>query len=76
MKRSDEIDSQEQARLQEEHLRINEEIRYYPRPIAACDLQFNHLLEQRAMIALELAQLQKAEPERPTEAGSKRKSGR
>jgi len=39
MKRSDEINSQEHARLREEHPRINEEIKNYPRPIAACELQ-------------------------------------
>jgi hypothetical protein len=37
--------------------RINEEIRTYPRPIAGCDLQFNHLLEERTGIADEVARL-------------------
>jgi hypothetical protein len=33
------------------------EIRTYPPPIAACDQQFNHLLEQRDRIARELSRL-------------------
>jgi hypothetical protein len=33
------------------------EIRNYPPPIAACDQQFNDLLEQRGRIALELSRL-------------------
>ena len=33
------------------------EIRNYPPPIAACDQQFNHLLEQRDRIARELSRL-------------------
>jgi hypothetical protein len=37
--------------------RIHEEIRTYPRPIAGCDLQFNHLLEERAGLADEVARL-------------------
>lgn len=42
-----------------EHARraILEEIRHYPPPIAACDQQFNHLLEQRDRIAAELSRL-------------------
>jgi hypothetical protein len=43
--------------LQTEKARLVEEIRSYPRPIAACDAQFNYLLErrdsiERALIAL------------------------
>jgi hypothetical protein len=46
----------------EEHLEnakrsILAEIRHYPPPIAACDQQFNHLLEQRDRIADELSRL-------------------
>jgi hypothetical protein len=37
---------------------IFEEIKHYPRPIAACDQQFNHLLEQRMTILQELSRLQ------------------
>jgi hypothetical protein len=33
------------------------EIRHYPPPIAACDQQFNYLLEQRDRIAGELSRL-------------------
>lgn len=33
--------------------RVKAELRAYPRPVAACDAQFNHLLERRA--ALEAA---------------------
>jgi hypothetical protein len=40
--------------LEAERHRVNEEIRTYPTPIAACDAQFNYLLEERARIALEL----------------------
>jgi hypothetical protein len=36
---------------------ILEEIRHYPPPIAACDQQFNHLLEQRDRISGELGRL-------------------
>jgi hypothetical protein len=46
----------------EEHLEsarrsILAEIRNYPPPIAACDQQFNYLLEQRDQIARELSRL-------------------
>jgi len=34
---------------------ITDEIRAYPRPVAGCDAQFNHLLDRRA--ALEAALL-------------------
>lgn len=30
---------------------LNEEIRYYPGPIAGCDAQFNWLLEERIRLA-------------------------
>ena len=36
---------------------VLEEIRNYPPPIAACDQQFNHLLEQRERISAELGRL-------------------
>jgi hypothetical protein len=40
--------------LQGEKGRIYEEIRTYPSPIPACDVQFNHLLEERAKLSKEL----------------------
>ncbi len=46
--------------LQAEKRRIVGEIREYPRPIAACDLQFNALLEKRAGILRELERLDDA----------------
>lgn len=42
------------GRLEERKDRILEEIRRYPRPIPACDLQFNTLLEERSGISREL----------------------
>ena len=36
------------------------EIRAYPRPITACDAQFNHLLELRRLLPLELQRLEAA----------------
>jgi len=47
-------------RLEKKQRRIYEEIREYPRPIAGCDAQFNHLLEERANISQELARLNDA----------------
>jgi hypothetical protein len=46
------------ARLEAERHRIHEEIRSYPRPIAACDQQFNFLLEQRARVAEEWQEME------------------
>jgi hypothetical protein len=46
--------------LESERQRIHEEIKEYPRPIPACDVQFNFLLEQRAGIAEELNRLDEA----------------
>ena len=37
--------------------RVAEEIRAYPRPITACDAQFNHLLELRRQLPHELDRL-------------------
>jgi hypothetical protein len=45
--------------LERERDRIGEEIRNYPPPIPACDLQFNQLLEARAGISRELDLLQR-----------------
>lgn len=36
---------------------LNEEIAAYPGPITGCDAQFNHLLEERAGLNVQLAQL-------------------
>jgi hypothetical protein len=43
--------------LADEKQRIVQEIRHYPPPIPACDVQFNSLLEERAIILQELAQV-------------------
>jgi hypothetical protein len=37
----------DRVKLEKERALIVEEIRSYPRPIAGCDAQFNHLLERR-----------------------------
>ena len=39
---------------------VGTEISAYPRPITACDAQFNHLLELRRMLPGELARLEAA----------------
>lgn len=36
--------------LQERQAEVKEEIQYYPPPIPACDVYFNHLLELRAKL--------------------------
>jgi hypothetical protein len=46
--------------LATERHRIHEEIKNYPRPIPACDLQFNYLLEERTSIAQELGRAEEA----------------
>jgi regulator of replication initiation timing len=46
--------------LDAEYDRVNGEIKRYPRPIPACDLQFNYLLEQRSRLAQELERLREA----------------
>jgi hypothetical protein len=40
--------------LENEKKRIYDEIRNYPPPIAGCDQQYNHLLEERTRILQEL----------------------
>lgn len=45
------------GRLEGERRRLGAEIGAYPRPIAGCDVQFNHLLEQRARIGRALRAL-------------------
>lgn len=47
--------------------RIYEEIKAYPPPIPACDQQYNHLLEQRTRIGLELTRLDRAMNESVTD---------
>jgi hypothetical protein len=42
------------GRLQAQKQQVDEEIRNYPQPIAACDLQFTFLLEERARVVDEL----------------------
>ena len=56
----------QQARAVLEGLRrsTSEEIHNYPSPIAGCDQQFNHLLEQRTGIAAELQRLARIGAER------------
>lgn len=48
-------ESEIRNQLEQQRVRIQEEIANYPPPITACDAQFNHLLEQRSRIARELA---------------------
>jgi hypothetical protein len=48
------------ACLEAARARIYDEIRNYPRPIPACDQQFNCLLEQRADVSEELDRLGEA----------------
>lgn len=43
--------------LEREKQRIFDEILHYPPPIPACDVQFNHLLAQRAEMMRELQRL-------------------
>ena len=40
------------------------EIQAYPRPIAGCDAQFNHLLERRRLLWEELSRLEAARGDR------------
>ena len=47
-------------RLEGEKARLYEEIRAYPTPITACDLQFNALLERQTAIVAELARIRSA----------------
>jgi hypothetical protein len=46
-----------QDHLEEVKSSILAEIRHYPPPIAGCDQQFNHLLEQRSRIARALGRV-------------------
>ncbi|GBE44797.1 MAG TPA: hypothetical protein ENH05_00105 [Rhizobiales bacterium] len=44
-------------RLEARRAALNEEIAAYPAPIAACDAQFNHLLERRTGLNAQLGRL-------------------
>jgi D-alanyl-D-alanine dipeptidase len=46
--------------LESERQRIQREIGRYPRPVTACDAQFNYLLEQRSLLGQETLRLEKA----------------
>lgn len=46
----------DRAALAEELARIKAEIHDYPRPIAGCDAQFNHLLERRSALVQALSE--------------------
>jgi hypothetical protein len=49
-----------ESNLEIEKRRLYEEIRTYPTPIAACDQQFNYLLEQQARVNAELDRVRAA----------------
>lgn len=46
------------SHLEKKKRQIYEEIVNYPPPIPACDVQFNHLLEERTQITQELSRAQ------------------
>jgi hypothetical protein len=48
------------AQLEAEKARVYEALVNYPSPIAACDQQFNYLLEERTRISWELDRLNEA----------------
>jgi hypothetical protein len=56
------------ACLENKKRQIYEEVRNYPRPIPACDQQFNYLLEERARVEQELGRLEEACAESRTSA--------
>ena len=47
--------------LEKQKKQIYQEIVNYPPPIPACDVQFNHLLEERARVTQELSRARKSE---------------
>ncbi len=57
MSSSHDPSQQIRAALVRERDRLYEEIKSYPPPIAACDEQFDDLLERRDRVARELARL-------------------
>ncbi len=48
------------ARLAQTQAAVAAEIRAYPPPMAACDAQYNHLLERRQALSAALARLDAA----------------
>jgi hypothetical protein len=52
--------NQLKTQLENEKARIYQELGSYPSPIAACDQQFNYLLEEQRRILAELARLNEA----------------
>jgi hypothetical protein len=56
-------------RLEEEKDVVSAEIQAYPRPIAGCDAQFNHLLERRRLLWEELSRLDAARADRLASVG-------
>lgn len=59
--------------LQKEIHRVHDEIRNYPAPIPACDVQFNFLLEEREALSSELARARECMKE-DTDTGDARSS--
>lgn len=57
MERYLELIQRAQSNLEEARTALIEEITAYPMPIAGCDAQFNHLLDQRQRVVGALAQL-------------------
>ena len=57
-----EIDNWEEARaaLKDKLAALNAEIGAYPGPITGCDAQFNHMLEERTKLNVELSRLEAA----------------
>lgn len=54
------------ARLERSKEQVHAEIRNYPPPIPACDVQFNQLLEKRTRVSQELTRLQALSARAPT----------
>ncbi|MCB9078729.1 MAG: hypothetical protein H6631_14100 [Anaerolineaceae bacterium] len=54
--------------LEQEKARLYQQIGHYPPPIAACDQQFNYLLDKQAKILQALARLSEAESDSLTAA--------
>jgi hypothetical protein len=62
---SDDDRGDDERFLEAEKRRLYEEIRNYPTPIAGCDQQFNHLLEQQARVTAELNRIRATNPNVP-----------
>ena len=56
-------------RLEAEKDAVAAEIQAYPRPIAGCDAQFNHLLERRRLLWEELSYIETARGDRTASVG-------